>query len=338
LKTTMKHIAMRAGVSAATVSRVLNDKATAISVSRKTREKVQALAREMGYRPNLFAKSLRTNRSFLVGVVAWDLSDPFNGEVLRGIEQVLDEEDYSLLLNTAEASRQRMLRCLEKMSNVRADGVILMGGPETWGEKEIVGLGVDPQTLVLMGIRAQGLDASSVIVDNVLGGFLGAEYLIKLGRRSIIYVAGKEKELDMEDRLLGVRKAIGQYGAENRFSIIDAGPGENEGYTVTQEILSKTQSPMAIFGLNDMTALGIIRAVKDSGLRVPQDVAVLGFDDLSMASYLEPRLSTVHQPRLELGISAAELVVRLIDNKCKGAAKVQFHKVLNPSLVIREST
>jgi DNA-binding LacI/PurR family transcriptional regulator len=334
---TMSDIAKKAGISSATVSRVMNRKDSAIPISKKTRENVLAIAKEMGYRPNLFARSLRTQKSFLVGVVLWDLTDPFFSEILRGIEQVLEQRGYNLLLTTAEGNRERERVCLEKLRNTIVDGILIVGGPKSCCDSEIAELGVDTRGVVLIGTRAESTDLSSVTVDNVSGGFIGAEYLVKLNRSRIIYIAGKEKTIDMEDRLVGVRKAVEKYGFQERLAVVEVGPGEEEGYVATQKILNTTELPLSIFGVNDLTALGIIRAVKDRKLKIPEDVAVLGFDDLSIASFLDPRLSTVHQPRLQMGRSGSELLVQLITRKEKGFAGKRRNKVLTPQLVVRQS-
>jgi LacI family repressor for deo operon, udp, cdd, tsx, nupC, and nupG len=333
----MHDIAKKAGVSSATVSRVLNNKAASIPISLKTREKVLALAKKMGYSPNLMAKSLRTKRTYLVGVVLWDLTDPFFSEILRGIEQVLDESGYNLLLTTAEANKERELGCLEKMRHFRTDGILIVGGAESFGEKKIKELGIDTRTLVLIGTRSEGADVRSITVDNISGGYIGAEYLIKRGCRSLVYIAGREKTIDMEDRLEGVQQAIKTYDFLHRSIIIEQGSGEEHGYKAAAKVLKNLELPAAIFGVNDLTALGILRAAKDHNLRVPEDVAVLGFDDLSMASYLEPRLSTVHQPRLQLGRNGAELLLKLMAKQGDGSIEKHQSRVLNPKLVIRES-
>jgi DNA-binding LacI/PurR family transcriptional regulator len=334
----MYDIAKKAGVSSATVSRVLNKKSSTIPISPKTRDKVLSIAKELGYLPNYMAKSLRTKKTQLVGVVLWDLTDPFFSEILSGIEQVLDEAGYNLLLTTAEANKERELVCLEKLRNFRTDGILIVGGAKSFGESKIKELGIDTRTVVLIGTRTEGADVSSITVDNITGGYIGTEYLIKRGCRSLVYIAGQEKTIDMEDRLEGVQKAIKTYDLQDRFTILEQGPGEKHGYNATAKVLKDLELPTAIFGVNDLTALGIIRAVKDRHLRVPQDVAVLGFDDLSMADYLEPRLSTVHQPRLQMGQNGAGLLLELIAKKDAGSPEEHQNRILNPKMVIRASS
>ena len=141
----------------------------------------------------------------------------------------------------------------------------------------------------------------------------------------------------MEDRLQGVRRAIDEFGARDRFHVIDAGPGEQEGYETTERILTDTEPPVAIFAVNDVTALGALRACVDRGLRIPEDAAVLGFDDLSMAQYLSPRLSTIHQPRLQMGRDGAKHLLELVERSESGAPTEHMNQVLTPRLVLRES-
>jgi LacI family transcriptional regulator len=334
---TMRDIAEKAGVSSATVSRILNNKSTPIAISEKTRQKVMSIAKDIGYRPNVFAQSLRTKKSYLVGLVLWDLTDPFFSEVLRGTEQVIDESGYSLLLTTAEAQKQRERLCLEKMSTFRPDGIMIVGGPKGLSDNNLSKIAIDQRPVVLVDTRAEGLQVSSVTVDNIRGGYIGAEYLINKDNRSITYISGKKKTYDIEDRLQGVRNAIAEYRVEDRFFIVEGGPGEHEGYEITEEILSRTRPPVAIFAVNDVTALGSLRACTDRGWNIPAEAAVLGFDDLSMAQYLAPRLSTVHQPRLEMGREGARRLLKILENLERGLPAEHSHQILEPQLVLRES-
>lgn len=335
---TIQDIARRASVSSATVSRVLNNKSATIPISSKTREKVMALAKEMGYRPNPFAKSLRTNRTHNVGVVVWDLTDPFFSAILKGIEQVLVESGYNLLLANADCSRDRELECLEKLRGLFVEGLLIVGGIDCFCSKKIDKIGLDPETLMLIGIRTVNTTISSISVDNVRGGFLGAEYLIQQGRQSIAYIAGKDRTSDMDDRLEGVREAVAHHDCAGRVTILEEEPGEAAGYRVAREFLEQAPLPAAIFGLNDPTCVGIIRAAQDMGLAVPDDVAVLGCDDVSFAQYLVPRLSTIKQPRLEMGRAGAKALIERIGRTNGGQPTAPHIEILQPRLVPRETT
>jgi len=335
--TTMHDIAKKAGVSSATVSRVLNKKSSTIPISPKTRDKVLSIAKELGYLPNLMARSLRTKKTNTIGVVLWDLTDHYFSEILRGIEQVVDESGYNLLLTTPEANKERELVCLEKLRSFRTDGILIVGGAMSYGKEQLKKLGIDTRTVVLIGTRAENEDVCSITVDNITGGYIGAEYLIKRGCRALVYIAGREKTIDMKDRLEGVRQAIKTYGFQDRSVILDQGPGEEHGYEAAEKVLKDLELPASIFGVNDFTALGIIRAAKDRHLRIPQDVAVLGFDDLPLASYTEPRLSTIHQPRVQMGRNGTKLLLELLTQKESGSPDECQSRVLDPKMVIRES-
>jgi LacI family transcriptional regulator len=335
---TQRDIAKKIGVSSATVSRVLSNTEASIPISEKTREKILAVAKELGYRPNLFAKSLRTKKTNLIGVVVWELTDPFFSEILQAIEQVLDKAGYMMLLSNAEGRTTREKFCLEKMSNFRVDGMLIVGGAETLNERELEELDLKTRRIVLVGTRSKRMDLSSVTVDNFTGGFIGAEYLIKHNRKQVIYISGTDKTVDMEDRVQGVRSAIRKYSAEDKFKILEVRRGEQEGYTAAQKILESAEIPVAIFAENDNTGLGVVRAVKDAELRIPEDVAVLGFDDLSICNYMEPRLSTVHQPRAHMGKIGAEMLVQTLNNLEEKPAADYPKEVLSPKLIIRESS
>ena len=335
---TQRDIARKIGVSSTTVSRVLSNTDTSIPISDKTREKILAAVKELGYRPNLFAKSLRTKKTNLIGVVVWDLTDPFFSEILQAIEQVLDKSGYMMLLSNAGGRTAREKLCLEKMSDFRVDGMLIVGGAETLSKEELSKLNLNTQRIVLVGTRSNRMDLSSITIDNYTGGYIGTEHLIKHNRKRLIYISGSEKTIDMEDRLLGVKAAIGKYGLEERFDILEVRRGEQEGYTAAQRMLKYVATPVAILADNDTTGLGVVRAVKDAELRIPEDVAVVGFDDLSICNYMEPRLSTVHQPRAEMGEIGAEMLVKTLNTIDKTPEKDHPKKVLSPRLIIRESS
>lgn len=335
---TMNDIAEKAGVSSTTVSRVLNKKSSSIPISVSTKEKVLKIAKEFGYRPNMFAKSLRTKKSFLIGVVLWDLTDPFFSDILRGIENVLDKSEYNLIFASADADNDRQQKGIEKMHNLRTDGMLIVGGGSRLTKKGLQSMGIDTSSVVLVGAKSFYNGINSVIIDNKKGGFIGIEYLAQKKPASLFYIAGEDKTADMEERLQGVKDAAVHYSIAEILNVFEAGPGEEEGYEVTQKILLQKRFPIAIFAVNDLTAIGVVRAVKDHNFNIPDDVMIIGFDDISMSNYLEPRLSTIRQPRLQMGRDGAKLLLELIDKKKDEQTDNIFTKVLKPELVVREST
>jgi DNA-binding LacI/PurR family transcriptional regulator len=326
-------IAKRASVSISTVSNVLNKKSTSIPISPKTKEKVLRIAKELNYKPNLFARSLRTKKSNIIGVVVWDLTDPYFSNVLSGIEHVLEESGYYLVLNNAKAQVDRERMCLEKLDKISAQGALVVGigyHRETQLFREIN----QTMNLVLVATKTPEQDIGSVTVDNFKGGFLGAEYLAKQRRARLVYVTTRNMTTDEEDRLAGVLSAVKVNGLDEGFSIAETDDGEAGGYEAAKKVLEKWESPISIFAMDDIMAIGCIRAIKDRKLSIPRDVAVLGFDDLSIANFIEPRLTTIHQPRFELGKKGAEILLESVEAEGERTAR---NIVLNPRIVIRDS-
>lgn len=347
---TMRDIAQKAGVSTATVSRVLNKNPTSIPISKHTREKVEQIASEMGYSPNVFAKTLRTKKSMLIGVVVWDLTDLFFSEILRGIDNTLHLSGYKMLLNSAEGSSEREFFCMEKMRDLHVDGMIILGGDKSSSTQNLIALNIDPSTSVLVGTTADisGKSVSSITVDNFTGGYIGLQYLGSKQKKQIYYLAGKNKTTDMIDRLEGVIKAVKDLGLEDHFEKIDIGPGEQAGYQATKQLIETTEVPAAIFAVSDLTALGAIRAIKESSYTVPEDIAVLGFDDLALSSYLHPSLSTIRQPRYDMGVMASVMLLDAFASKKNHTGDEKDtnehwnyptkQRRLKPRLIVREST
>lgn len=350
---TIQDIARKAEVSTATVSRVLNKRESSIPISSETKKKVLQIAGELGYSPNIFAKSLRTKKSMLVGVVVWDLTDFFYSDILRGIENTLHTTAYNLLLNSAEANTDRKRTCLEKMRDLHADGVLLVGGTATAYRNYIDELGLNASSIVLVGTSLEEGGLNSVTVDNYTGGYIGMEYLLnRLNRRSgtFAYIAGSRMTSDMEKRLMGVERAVDDAGKREAFRVFHTGPGEQAGYDAAADLLSAAELPASIFAVSDPTAFGAIRAVQDRNLRVPEDVAVLGFDDISISTFFQPRLSTIRQPRYEMGEMGTNLLIEAMDRAAEGRKEPATGKgagkgagagtrqiLLSPELTIRES-
>ncbi|MFP4490792.1 MAG: LacI family DNA-binding transcriptional regulator [Spirochaetaceae bacterium] len=332
---TMHDIAEKAGVSTTTVSRVLNTKNSSIPISNETKKRVQKIAQEMGYSPNMYAKTLRTKKSMLIGLVVWDLTDFFFSDILRGIENTLHSSGYNILLNSAEADTERERVCLEKMRDLHVDGILLVGGTAETSTFNLETLGIKRSSVVLIGTAVEEEEINAVTVDNYTGGYIGMEYLLGMNRKQYVYLAGKRKTTDMEKRLMGVKQAAHDHLALENFEVRHTGPGEREGYDAAMELLPTLTLPAAVFAVSDLTAFGVIRAVKDRNLRVPEDIAVLGFDDISMSTFFLPRLSTIRQPRYNMGEMGAGI---LLDSIGRNEAATAKRILLSPELVTRESS
>jgi LacI family transcriptional regulator len=326
----IKDIAEKAGVSASTVSAILNNSRSNIRISEGTRKKVLQIAEELEYRPNFFAKSLRTRTSYLISVIVWDITDPFYGEILKGIEEVLKKEGYQLLLTSADGLESNS--CYERLKELPVDGVIVLGGPEHGIVKEQTEEQAIPH--VYIGLRGNSDSSCSVTVDNYKGGAVGTEYLLSLGRSELYYVTKKRRTHDEEDRLRGFLDTVETRPAElHDHRIIETEDNFEGGYRSVITLLKENEDPACIFADDDLIALGILRALQDNDLAVPAQAALLGFDNLLISAYTHPRLSTLNQPRLRMGKEGAECLLKTI----AGEAPAEPRIVLEPSLILRDS-
>ncbi len=326
----IKDIAEKAEVSASTVSAILNNSRSNIRISDRTKEKVLQIAEKLEYRPNFFAKSLRTRTSYLISVIVWDITDPFYGEILKGIERVLKQEGYQLLLTSADGLEAN--RCYERLKELPVDGVIVLGGPEHGIVKEQVEERDIPH--VYIGLRGSSDLSCSIAVDNYKGGAIGTEYLLSMGRNELLYVTKRRRTHDEEDRLHGFEdtvEALSTGGVSYR--IIETEDDFEGGYSSVLSLLQRNDEPVCIFADDDLLALGILRALQDNDLAVPAQAAVLGFDNLLISAYTQPRLSTLNQPRLRMGKEGAESLLKRIAGKEVAEPRI----VLEPNLILRDS-
>jgi DNA-binding LacI/PurR family transcriptional regulator len=326
----IKDIAERAEVSASTVSAILNNSHSNIRISSRTKERVLKIAEEMRYSPNFFARSLRTRKSYMVSVVVWDITDPFYGEILKGIERVLKTEGYQLLLTSADGDPSN--RCYGRLKDLPVEGALIIGGPE----HGIVAEGAEEQPIphVYIGLRGNGDVSCAVTVDNYGGGVTGTRHLLGLGRRRLCYVTKSRRTHDEEDRLRGFLDTVGtEAEAGVAWQVVETDEDIEGGYNSVVSLVRHGPEPVSIFAADDLLALGIMRALQDNRLEIPADAAVLGFDNLHISAYSAPRLSTLNQPRLQMGTAGAETLLRRIT----GQEITKRRLVLEPTLILRES-
>jgi DNA-binding LacI/PurR family transcriptional regulator len=327
LSVSIKDIARRAGVSHSTVSRAL---ANSPLVNRDTKQRIQALAREMGYTPSAVARAMSTGRTRTLGLVVTTIADPFVAEVVRGIEETALDLDYNVILCSSNGDPERELAAVRALRAKWVDALIVTS---SW-----VGGFYDQLTelhapLVLINNQQPGEYTYSVRSDDLRGGALAGEYLAGLGHTRIAYVAGPERAMASQLRLRGCQEALQARGIAIPKDWIVAGTGQPEaGERAVQALLRASPRPTALFCYNDATAMGGLRAAKEAGLRVPGDLSILGYDDIAAAPYLDPPLTTVAQKKYALGQQATEMALALI----QGRQDVQ-DALLQPQLVIRSS-
>ncbi|MBN1138512.1 MAG: LacI family DNA-binding transcriptional regulator [Anaerolineae bacterium] len=341
----IKDIAKVAGVSHSTVSRALGDSPL---VSAGTKARIQRLARDMGYSPDAQARSLVMGRTRTIGIVVTTIADPFIGEIVQAVESTARDHGYTVILVSSNAEPDREITAVEILRSKRVDGVIVTSSRVgALYHDYLERLGV-PVVLINSHSQQGGLYTFAVNVDNRHGGCLATKHLIQLGHRRIAYVTGPADHGDDLDRLAGYRQALAEVGIPFDPALVAPGTGRSDGGELALSLLCALQSPpTAVFCYNDVTAIGLIHAALQVGLSVPGDLAVVGFDDIPFASYIHPPLTTIAQPKLEMGKSAVEMVLALISNRDRANAKSPGSKseipvmsdiVVQGRLIVRESS
>ena len=343
----MSDIAQATGVSVATVSRVLTGGASAIPIGANTRTQVLRVAREMGYRPNVYARSLRTKKSWFIGAIIWDLIDPYFSEILSGVQKALGESEHHLLLDTVESDASKLISAIEWIESVHPAGLLLIGGPRLDASDDRLSQVFSKLPTVLIGTRTEDSSVLSVTVDNFRTGVIGTEYCLSQPERTFRFLTFRDRTEDEEDRLEGTLKVLAeQKGIDPSEAVVELERGVAQGYAVAREVIDQEEGPLSFFANDDQSALGVMRAAFDLGRTVPGDVAILGCDNLEIGAYTTPRLSTVVQPRFEIGVRGAQLLLESIADHSKESSsdqdketpKSEQQVTFMPSLLLREST
>jgi LacI family transcriptional regulator len=303
-------------------------------VSEETRKRVLAIAEELGYTPNHLAKSLRTGKTKTIGIVVSDISNPFFGTVIRGIGDVLRREGYHILLCDSNEDPHLEEETFMVLLKRRVDGMIVT----TTDENNLLRILPSFQKVdipcVLLARYARGSPISYVAVDDVFGSFTATEYLIQKGHKRILYLAGPPHLTVSQERLNGYVEALKKHGIEEDGSLIRFTKAKMEdGYEVVKSVLSQELHFTAIGTFNDYLAFGAMRALQERGLRIPDDIAVVGYDDVEFSAVSWVPLTTVRIPRYELGIEAARLLLSHIKGETTRVEEI----LLKPELVIRGS-
>lgn len=327
----LKQLADHLGFSPATVSLVLNGSSHADSIPQDTKDLVKAAARELNYRPNFFARSLRTRRSFTVGVIVPEISEGYTATVLGGIEDYLLEEGYFYFV-TSHRHRPDLIDEYPKMFMDRnVDGVIAIDTP--WHHMLPV-----PVATISGHNHAPGV--TNVVLDHDRASELALKHLVELGHRKIAFIKGQKFSSDTEVRSKANLEAALRLGVEVRSKLIvqleEDSPSPQVGYKATKKLIDRNEPFTAIFAFNDISALGAIHALRHSNLRVPEDVSVVGFDDIESATHSSPELTTVKQPLRKMGQIAAEVVLRLV--RTPSTVRRGRRIVVEPELIVRDST
>ncbi|GAB4112590.1 MAG: LacI family DNA-binding transcriptional regulator [Roseiflexaceae bacterium] len=334
----IQDIARAAGVSHSTVSRALRDSSL---ISAEVRGRIQQLAVEMGYTPNAIAQSLQTNRTHSIGLVVSTVGDPFWADVVRGVEQVAQTAGLSVLLSAAHRDPDLEIRVIENFHRRRVDGILV--ADSRMNEAAAARLARTQIPTVVLNSQAEsalGL-LSNVSIDDQAGARMAVEHLLGLGHRAIGYIGLGNRPRSNTLRLTGYREALNAANIPLRKQWEVIAPDEDElieddvaaGEALTYPLINSGVSAICCY--NDMVAIGVLLACRNLRINIPRQLSVIGFDDLPTVQYVTPPLTTIRQPRVELGQCAMQTLVNLIEGQ-QGASQTANQTIL-PSLVIRES-
>ena len=325
----LEDIAKETGFSISTVSRVLSN--SNYPVSEQIREQVLRVAETMGYEPNIAARSLRTDRTNTIGIIVDDLLSPFTPPIVRGIQDYLNENGFLSLIVNSDWDPDQEQTAIKTLLSRPVDGIIFVEYSHQT-TSDVLEQSKKPRVFVhrLFGSPIK----NSVVPDDYYGASLATEHLINLGHQRIGYINGPENWHTCRARLNGYQDTLAGHNLLFEPSLVQPGDWEIEsGYTAAKNLLNLTERPTAIFAANDAMALGAIYAIQDAGLTVPEDVAVVGYDNRNFTKTVRPRITTVSMPVIEMGGVAAELLLKQIS---EGRKEEQEIKVKG-QLIIRET-
>jgi LacI family transcriptional regulator len=325
----MADVAREAGVSSMTVSRVINEKG---EVSEATRERVLAVIEELGYRPSGIARGLATQRTGTLGLVVPDVANPFFADVARGVEHGAYAEGYNVFLCNTEEDPERELAVLKSLEEKRVDGLVLCSS--RLEEAELRTVVSRHRKVVLVNRLLEGDSVGSVLIDDEKGGWLATRLLIEAGHRAIGYLSGPAVSHSGRQRAKGYRAALEDADVNCDVSWVrHFPPMVAGGQEVAHELLITQPEISALFCYNDLVAVGALQACSELGRRVPDDVAVVGYDDIPLAALVTPALTTCRVPRYELGSQTVALLLDQINDCSDDCQEI----VLAPELVVRAS-
>ena len=331
---TIKELAVRAGVSHSTVSRALNNNP---AIARETVERIQQLARELNYVPSGFARSLKTNRSYMLGVIVHRIADPFYSEVLGGIQSVAHQFQYSMFVSAFENDLERQAGLIQGMFGRQVDALIIGDSSFTAGRVDELGIRVPT---VFIHNRATDVLPHSIYHEDVNATRALTRHLLDLGHRRIAFGGNQRGGILNRQRREGVVAELKSAGFELRSEYdLTAPDGQmSSGSVLARQLLKTSRRPTAIICFNDMQAIGVMQTLQQAKLHIPEDISVTGFDDIPLAEFLYPALTTFCQPSWELGQIAARVALHLLGENVNEPLVSESLIRLRGRLMVRRST
>jgi DNA-binding LacI/PurR family transcriptional regulator len=325
---TLKAVAQHVGLTPGTVSAVLNDSPSARSIPQETKNRIHAAAKELNYRPNFFARTLRNKRTYTIGVIAEEIGDSYGSGIISGIEEYLRKRGYFFLTVAHRHDAELLNRYSQMLSERGVEGIITV---DTTVQEAVL-----PTVAVAGHRKLKGV--TNIVLDHQRAAVLALKYLKEMSHEHVAFMKGNPLSSDSKDRwdaICQVAQEIGMHIDPELTIQIDSGDATPQlGYPFTQQLLSRKKPFSALFAYNDISAIGAIRALQERGLRVPHDVSVMGFDDIPGAAFHTPSLTTVRQPLHRMGEVAAQTLLDRIEGKKEYEAEI----AIEPELVVREST
>jgi DNA-binding LacI/PurR family transcriptional regulator len=326
---TLKAVAQHLGLTPGTVSAVLNDSPSARSIPQETKNRIRAAAKDLNYRPNFFARTLRNKRTYTIGVIAEEIGDSYSSPIISGIEQFLRQRDYFFLTVVHRHDVALLSRYSQLLSERGVEGIITVD--TTLQESPSL------PTVAIAGHRKmKGI--TNIVLDHDKAAVLALGHLKELRHERIAFMKGNPISSDSGDRWEAICRVAAQMGIkidpELTIQIDADDPTPRLGYPVAKQLLARRKPFTALFAYNDISAIGAIRAIQELGLRVPQDISVMGFDDIPGANFYSPSLTTVRQPLSRMGEVAAQALLDRIEGKKEYLSEI----AIEPELVVREST
>jgi LacI family transcriptional regulator len=326
---TLKAVAQHLGLTPGTVSAVLNDSPSARSIPQETKNRIRAAAKELNYRPNFFARTLRNKRTYTIGVIAEEIGDSYSSPIISGIEQYLRKRDYFFLTVAHRHDPALLSRYSQLLSERGVEGIITVD--TTVQEAPML-----PTVAIAGHKKLKGV--TNILLDHEHAAVLALSHLKELRHERVAFMKGNPVSSDAKDRWEAICRVAAQMGVqidpELTVQIDTDDPTPMLGYPFAKQLLAREKPFTAIFAYNDISAIGAIRALQEKGLCVPQDVSVLGFDDIPGAAFQRPSLTTIRQPLNRMGEVAAQTLLDRIEGKKEYPSEIP----IEPELVVREST
>ncbi|WP_315070402.1 LacI family DNA-binding transcriptional regulator [uncultured Clostridium sp.] len=325
---TMKDIAEIVGVSKTTVSMVINKKDD--NISEETKKKIYSAIEETGYIPNNIARGLNTKKSGSIAIIIPDISNPFFSELARAIEDVANKLGYNVILCNSDNNSNKEKKYVELLISKLIDGIILIPGEDSKDSANLLKLNGIP--FVFVDRYIDGFeDYPGIYFENKEGVKCGIEYLYSRNKRNIAFVSGPKKINVNKERIDGYKEIMAKYGIYNESLIFESRFSLEGGIEVTEYIMDKCKFVDAIFYSNDIMAIGGMKTLKRRGCKVPEEIAIMGFDGITFSQMIEPELTTIQQPIYDMGQQACTLIIDIINGEIIGNTKLYF----KPSIIIR---